>query len=249
MLGREKMMSARIGKTFVFSGLAITAGMMSLPQDAQGATIAGWTFETVPSGSTTAASVGPIAAEVGTGSAFGVHALATSVFTTPAGNGSVQSLNSSGWTGGNSDFYEFRTSSTGFTDLIVNFDQTRSGTGPNSFDFQYSTNGTTFTSFSTYTLAGTGFSTGTAITGTAGVNFAFDLSAIDSLENLSTVYFRLRNNNLNSSGGAVTATAGTSRVDNFFIQGTAGGGTVPEPTSMALAMVGAAGLVARRRRD
>lgn len=237
-------MSSRIGKTFVFSSMVIGAGAAMLPQDAHGATLAGWTFETLPSGSTTAASVGPFAAESGVGTAFGVHASATSVFSNNAGNGSIAALNANGWTGGNSDYYEFRTSSTGFQDLQVSWDQTRSGTGPNSFDLQYSTDGSTFTSFATYTLAGTAFSTGTAITGTPGVNFAFDLSAVNSIENASTVYFRLRNNGTNSSGGTVAA-AGTSRVDNFFITGS----VVPEPTSMALMTVAAAGLVARRRRS
>jgi hypothetical protein len=238
------MMSSRIGKTFVFSSMVIGAGAAVLPHDAIGATLAGWTFETVPSGSTTAAAVGPLAAESGVGTAFGVHASATSVFSTAAGNGSVTALNSNGWISGNSDYYEFRTSSVGFQDLQVAWDQTRSATGPNSFDLQYSTDGTTFTSFATYTLAGTSFSTGVAITGTAGVNFAFDLSAVNSLENTATVYFRLRNNGLNSSGGTVAA-AGTSRVDNFFITASA----IPEPTAMAVLSVAAAGLVARRRRN
>ena len=120
------------------------AGAAMLPQDAHGATLAGWTFETLPSGSTTAASVGPFAAESGVGTAFGVHASATSVFSNNAGNGSIAALNANGWTGGNSDYYEFRTSSTGFQDLQVSWDQTRSGTGPNSFDLQYSTDGSTF---------------------------------------------------------------------------------------------------------
>src|ERR1051325_4132023 len=105
------MMSSRIGKTFVFSGLAIGAGAMMLPHDAQGATLAGFTFESLASGSTTAASVGPLPAEVGSGSAFGVHASSATVFSKAAGNGSGGALNANTWAAG--DYFEFRTSSTG----------------------------------------------------------------------------------------------------------------------------------------
>jgi hypothetical protein len=231
-------MSSRIGKTFIFGGMALAGAV----QQGIAATLAGFTFESLGSAATTAASVGPLAAEVGTGSAFGQHASAATVFSTPAGNGSIRSLSSNTWaTGGN---YEFRVPSTGFQDLQASFDQTRSGTGPNEFNFQYSTDGSSFTTFATYTLAGTSFSTGTAITA-AGVNFAFDLSAVDSLENLSNVYFRLTSTGLNSSGGTSLATAGTSRVDNFFITAT----EIPEPTGMALVTVAGAAALARRRRQ
>ncbi len=239
-------MSSRVGKTFVFGGLAVGAGAMFVPQQqqAKGAVIAGWTFETSLAGaaaSTTAATVGPLAAETGTGSATGVHASAVSVYSNPAGNGSLHALSSDHWAGG--DYYQFSVSTLGQQDIGISFDQTRSGTGPNSFSLQYSTNGGgSFNTFGTYTLAGTGFSTATAISNTAGVNFSFDLSAINGLENISTALFRVVSDGLNSSGGTV-ATAGTSRIDNVVISS-----NVPEPTTMALVTVAAAAALARRRR-
>src|SRR4051812_27497519 len=112
-------MSSRIGKTFVFSGLAIGAGAMMMPHDAHGATLAGWTFESLGTGgSTTSATLGPVAADVGTGSAFGQHTAATSAWSAPAGNGSLKSFSGNGWTTVG-DNYEFRTSSVGATDLMI----------------------------------------------------------------------------------------------------------------------------------
>ena len=235
-------MSSRIGKTFLFGGMALGATAV---QNAYAATLAGFTFETLTAtGTTTAATFGPYVADVGTGSAFGQHASATTVYSSPAGNGSPRSLSSNGW-GSAGDNYEFRVPTTGFQDILVAYDQTRSGTGPDQFQFQYSTDGTTFTNFgSPYTLAGTAFSAGTPITATPGVNFAFDLSAINGIENTALVYFRLNSLGLNSSGGTVAA-AGTNRVDNFFVTGS----EIPEPAS-AMALVTIAGAAAmRRRRD
>src|SRR5262245_54423391 len=63
---------------------------------AQASLIASWTFETTqPAG--TAANIGPLAAEIGTGSATGHHASATTVYSSPAGNGSAHSFSSNMW--------------------------------------------------------------------------------------------------------------------------------------------------------
>ncbi|MGH7179255.1 MAG: hypothetical protein ACREJC_17895, partial [Tepidisphaeraceae bacterium] len=214
-------MSSRIGKSFVFGGLALGATAMQQGQQAFGATLAGWTFESLAfSGATgpsaaTAATVGAIPADVGSGSAFGRHASATSVWSTPVGNGSTKSMSSNGW-GTNGDNYEFQTSSTGFQDLIVGWDQMRSSTGPSAFDLAYSTDGTTFTSFASYTVACTAWSSTSVNNTTANTQFSFDLSAIASIENAANVYFRMRSNGTNSTGGTI-ASAGTNRVDNVFV--------------------------------
>jgi hypothetical protein len=233
-------MSSRIGKTFIFGGLALG---VTAAQDVYAGvlTAAGFTFENLAAGTTTGMTIGPLAAEEGTGSAFGVHASAATQYSSPAGNGSLRSLNSNVWASG--DYYEFRVATTNLQDVMVTFDHTRSSTGPSEFQFQYSTNGTSFTTFQTYTLAGSAFSTGTPILNTPGVNFDFDLSAITDLNDLSTAYFRLVSTGLNSSGGAV-ASGGTSRVDNFFVTGN----EIPEPTSMALVSLAGAAALARRRR-
>jgi len=62
-------------------------------------TIADWTFETtIPS------AAGPYSPEVGAGSASGSHALGTTVYSSPAGNGSSHSFSANMWTTG--DYFQ-----------------------------------------------------------------------------------------------------------------------------------------------
>ncbi|MGC3991955.1 MAG: PEP-CTERM sorting domain-containing protein [Chthoniobacteraceae bacterium] len=134
---------------------------------------------------------------------------------------------------------------TSYQDLLVSFDLTRSGTGPNGFTLQYSIDGSNFTNFTSLgSMPGTSWS-GASATVTS-TSYSFDLSSIDTLENLSAVYFRLTSDGLNSSSAAV-ATGGTARVDNFLVSGTAT--AAPEPSSVALAtLAGAGAMMIRRRR-
>ena len=52
-------------------------------------------------------------------------------------------------------------------------------------------------------------------------NTSRDLSAITALDNQANVYFRLIDNSTTSANGGTVAAAGTDRVDNFTISGTA----------------------------
>jgi hypothetical protein len=227
-------MKRKLTRELFVGGVALGASFMR----AQAATIAGWTFESLTASTTPSATIGPIPAEVGAGTAFGTHASAATVYSTPAGNGSPKSLSSNQWAIG--DYYEFRASTVGQTDIVVSYDQTRSGTGPNGWNFQYSTDGTTFTTFAAnYTLSGAAFSSGATISGTPGVNFQFDLSAVDALEGLPTAYFRI------TDSSAAGGTAGTARVDNVFI--TSGG--IPEPAALGLMTAAGAALALKRRRN
>jgi hypothetical protein len=207
------------------------------------ATIAGWTFEvSAPGGAGTqvaGSSYGPVTPEIGSGSAVGVHASSSTVWSNPAGNGSNESFSSNVWAGG--DYYGFEVDTTGLENIMVDFDQTRSSTGPHAFDFQYSTDGSTFTTFGSYTLAGTSWSSLSAAT-VPGNDFLFDLSSVSALDNDTSIFFRLVSNGTNSTGGTL-ATAGTSRVDNVFITGS----VIPEPASVGLVSVAAAASMLRRR--
>jgi len=181
--------------------------------------LAKWTFETsVP------ANAGPHAAEEGSGSATGYHTSTSVVYSNPVGNGSAESFSSNYWTTVG-DYYQFQTSSTGYTGIEIKFDQTRSSTGPSDFEVWCSTDGTNWTTMTGYTVPAIGWSSSTPdATGTTTFG---PYTAPAALDNQSTIYFRL---NLKT---AVTATGGTSRVDNVTI--------TPEPAT--LVALGAASIL------
>jgi hypothetical protein len=200
---------------------------------AMAGTIANWTFETsIP------LTAGPHAAEVGSGAATGVHAGAAT-YSSPAGNGSAHSFSSNTWAIG--DYYQFTASSIGVSDLAIAWDETRSSTGPASFEVQYTTNGSTYQALPialvpAYVVPAINWSAGTPdATGTT--SFTRILQTIPGLNNDATIGFRL------VATSAPTSAAGTNRVDNFRILS-----DVPEPCSLLLVLCGMAGFGLARRR-
>jgi hypothetical protein len=199
-------------------------------------TITLWTYETSVPAQTDSASIGGIAAEVGTGTASGLHASALTDWSNPVGNGSLESFSANEWAIG--DYYQFQTSTVGFSDIYVTWDQTRSGTGPTTWDFAYSLDGSVFTiALDNYTVPGITWSSA-APDATLTTSFAVDLNAVTALNNAPTVYFRL------IADSAPGGTAGTSRNDNFLV----GSGPIPEPSTYVLGGLGAAALFFLRRR-
>ncbi len=208
----------------VFSAFAIMALMLAaLPmQSAQAAAtiITQWTFESpnTPAGATAATYPNAIAPAAGSGNAGGVHTSASTAWSTPAGNGSAYSFSSNNWSVGN--YYQFSTSTTGFTGISVSWDQTGSATGPRDFKLAYSTDGTTFTDFgSAYSLPSPAVSWSSGSTSLA-TKFSSDLSSITALDNQANVYFRLIDTSTFSINGGTVGTGGTGRVDNFTVRGT-----------------------------
>ena len=180
-------------------------------------TVAEWTFETSPPAdvSNTAIYPNPIAPDVGLGNLSGVHANAGTDWTTPAGNGSAESFSANDWSIG--DYFEFEVSTLGLQGIFVSWDQYRSATGPTTFDFQYSTDGSSFTTFlENYTVPSATWD-----------SHSLDLSAISAIENQASVFFRITADS--SPGGS----SGTGRLDNFWVQA-----TVPEPSMAALLALG-----------
>ena len=212
----------------VFSVCAIfTLMLAALPmQSAFAATtiIAQWTFESpnTPAGATAAVYPNAIAPAVGSGIAGGVHTSAGTVWSTPVGNGSAFSFSSNNWSVGN--YYQFSTSSAGFTGILVSWDQTGSGTGPRDFKFAYSTDGVNFTDFYTYSLPSPAVSWTSGSTSQT-TKFSQDLSYITALDNQPNIYFRLIVSSSISINGGTVAGTGTGRVDNFTVSGT------PPPTT------------------
>lgn len=197
-----------------------------------------WTFETsVP---TTA---GPISPEVGSGSAIGSHASGSAVYSSPTGNGSLKAFSSNFW--GVNDYYQFQTSTVGYTGVSVTYDQISSATGPGSFAFGYSTDGLNFTYLSNYSvLANAAPNTWSNSVHSAASSYSVDLSTLTSLNGATAVYFRLTDTATTTPSGGTVGTAGTDRVDNFTISAQ----PVPEPASIALSVIGGLALLVVRNR-
>jgi hypothetical protein len=213
--------------------------------------LADWTFETTSNLiAGNSLSIGPISADFGTGSAIGVHAT-SSTWSHPAGDGSFSSLSVNTNTQG--DYIQFSVPlnliNNLYSGITVSYDQNGSSTGPRTYYFAYSTDGSSFTPLgSDYTLtSGITWGSGTPNLGTIE---SFDLSAITSLNTASTLYFRVVDDSP-ATGGAINGGnvggAGTDRIDNFLVSGTIQ--TVPEPSTIALAGLGGfAGFFALRRK-
>ena len=166
------------------------------------------------------------------------HAAAATAYSSPAGNGSTYSLSSNNWTIG--DYYQVSVSTTGYQDVSISWDQTRSSTGPASFELVASTDGgaswsTLIASYSVVQagLAGTGTTSWNALTNQPG--FFTTTSAAAGASDSASVLFRIRSL-------VTTAAAGTNRIDNVIVSGS----MVPAPGAVAL--LGLAGLISRRRR-
>jgi len=170
----------------------------------------------------------------------GSHAVAATTWSSPAGNGSTYSLSSNNWTTG--DYYQVSLSTTGYAEAItLSFDQTRSGTGPAAFTVLMSVDGganfsTVLASYSVVQagLTGTGTTSWNATTNQP-TAFTTTVSGLSAAAGQASLIFRIQST-------VTTAAGGTNRVDNINVYS----GAVPTPG--AIALLGVAGLVGRRRR-
>lgn len=117
-------------------------------------------------------------------------------------------------------------STLGFADLVLSYAERYTSTGPTNVTIQYSTDGSSYTPFTTYATVRSG-----AFGAAAQV---VDLSAVDSLENISTAYLKITFTGFNANG------TGAARIDNILVS------TVPAAGPTAL--IGVAGLASSRRR-
>lgn len=219
----------------------ITAGAVSM--SASAALVAGWSMPTAVAAATTGSNYTYGAADLGEVTAgtslSGFHTASATTWSSPAGNGSAYSLSANNWTAG--DYYQVSLSTTGYAEAItLSFDQTRSSTGPAAFTVLMSFDGgTNFTAvLASYAvaqagLAGSGTTTWNSVTNQAG--FTTTISGISAAAGQASVIFRIQST-------VTTAAAGTNRVDNINVYS----GAVPTPG--AIALLGVAGLVGRRRR-
>jgi len=165
-------------------------------------------------------SVGNITADIGSGIATGMHADAGTSWTVVSGNGSTSSWNANRW--GVGDFFQFQVSTLGVGGIQLAWDQTSSSTGPRDFLLQYSTNGTTFTTATAFSVLANQAISGVRTVWNNNVyepayHFTNDLSSITAIENLSSLHFRLVNNSTTSASGGTIGPTGTGRIDNFLV--------------------------------
>jgi hypothetical protein len=226
--------------------LAIAAISVFSLSSLEAQTLAKWTFETSPPADlANSAIISGILADVGTGTASGVHASAATDWSTPVGNGSANSLSANEWAVG--DYFQFSLSTLGYQGITVGWAQTSSTTGPGEFKLAYQVNGGGFTDFLNYTVlpnSATAPGLGTWGSGTEilGYNYSVDLSALTVLDNVASVDFRLiMTTTADATPPGTVATTGTGRVDNFTVS------VVPEPASATLLGLGFAALLIRRR--
>ena len=226
------------------SSLLIASAVIATTSAASADVIAGWSMPTAVAAATTGTNYTYGAADLGAltsgTSLSGYHTASATTWSSPGGNGSTYSLSSNNWTTG--DYYQVSMATTGYSDISVSWDQTRSSTGPAAFSLTMSTDGganftTLLASYNVVQagLTGSGTTTWNATTNQTG--FTTTTVVGISAANKGNVLFRF-------SSLSTTATAGTGRVDNISVTGA----VVPVPTPGAIALVGLAGLAARRRR-
>jgi hypothetical protein len=163
--------------------------------------------------------------------ASGLHASAATDWSSPVGNASLEAFSANTWATG--DYWQFTTNTTGFSGISISWHQTRSGTGPATFDLLWSTDGTTFTPLlNDYSVPEVTWSS----VGLPQVMSIFGPQAGPAaLDNQATIYFRLLCDAEPGSAG------GTNRIDNVVISA-----AIPGPGTLALMSM--AGLCTFRRR-
>ena len=204
--------------------LSLLIGVSALALQVKADTIALWTFESpnIPP-TVVGSSITGLLPSIGSGTASGVHASASTIFSTAVGNGSANALSANNWTAG--DYWQFRVSTTGFKDIQLSFAQRGDSTGPTNFNLAFSLDGANFTtalSFYTVRADNSGGAWNAGSPNAATVR-AVDLASFTQLNNASDVYFRLTSN-------VFGPPASTGRIDDFQVTATA----IPEPAHLLL---------------
>ena len=212
--------------------LAVAATSL-ISMSASAAVIASWSMTTAVPAATTGTSYNYGAADAGefaSGTMLsGTHSSASTAWSSPAGNGSTYALSSNAWNVG--DYYQISLATTGYSAVSVAWDQTRSSTGPAGFEAVLSVDGgSTFSSLGSYTVNQVSWSATVPVTTSS---FGSLASAAD---NQASVIIRFK---VVTAG--TSTTTGTNRIDNIVVSG-----VIPAPGAVAL--IGLAGLVSRRRR-
>jgi hypothetical protein len=223
---------------------------------AQAATITQWNFNSPSPDANTGTGTTSPSLGAGTASVVGVTSSfasgdASGGSTDPAtgdDSGFQTTTYAAQGTGDKSRGVQFNVSTLGFEDIVVSWDQRHSNTSSRYVQFQYSTDGTTFTDF------GSPFDGNAGDTWFNGRNV--NLSSLLSVDNNASFAFRILATFAPGTSGYVAsnssnnyATTGTWRFDMVTVAGTAIA-PVPEPASIAMLLAGLLGFgfVALRNR-
>lgn len=230
--------------------LCALAAPAFLTAAASGQIITQWNFNSNPPD--TSLTTGTTVPNIGAGTISAIGGVTTSFASGNANGGSTDpdTADNSGWqtttypaqgTGSGTAGIQAFVSTVGYSDIVVSWDQRHSNTSSRFWQFQYTIDGTTFSS--------AGLLDDGVFSGNAGDTWfngrTVDLSAIPGVANNADFGFRIvaifepgGAGYVASSPTGTYSTAGTSRFDMVTV--------VPAPG--ALALLGMGGLVAARRR-
>lgn len=230
--------------------IALSVLAAACPVPAVAVTIARWTFEPPP-GDVTDSSAYPtsVMPATGSGNASGNHGDSRTDWRSHDRGSSNFAWSSNYWTTpetstgtGDGDYWQFALSTIGFQDIVVTWEQASTDAGPRDFGFYWSTD-----------LAGPFQQFGAAyvvLPANQYSPYSRDVSSITSLNNDSSVFFRLvLKSNAQADEVGVTGAAGLNRVDNFIVSGTRSAVSVPDGgASWLLLGLAMAAIVALRER-
>lgn len=248
-------------------GAALCLAALSAPADTKAATITQWNFNTAtgvnnaPAPSTGTGSATPVGMNGGANNADILVASGTPTSSDaglPNNAWRVRGSQTNGWSGTTSllSGARFNVSTAGSNDVAVSLEVHATDGSPRHGQFQYTVDGTNFTSF------GALIDFNTTFDGFA--PFSFDLSAIPGANNNPSFGFKLvsafspveftNDNGVQPANTAFQRASATSQVYNGsagnwrFDLVTVSGTAVPEPSSLAAAVIGALGLALARSR-
>ena len=227
------------------SSLLVTSVVVAISSSASAAVVTQWTFNSSNAaltlspyiGTGTASYVGGTAAN-STGFATGWDDDTTAVSPVLNYRWTMTTFPAAGAASGTAGA-QFAVSTTGFENVVISFGLRNSNTASKYAQLQYSTNGTDFTNF------------GEVITGTGDLftSVSRDLSSLTTTDNNSSFAFRV----VSVFAPGTSAYAASKSTSAYGVGGTYGfdlvtvnGTAIPSPGAVAL--LGLAGLVARRRR-